>query len=85
MAPEIAAAQNADYCGVKADIFSLGVLLYIMAFGSPPFALTTDRYFRLLQNRPTKFFELHPRTKEAFKQGTIDKDLQELLLSMLNP
>jgi serine/threonine protein kinase len=35
MAPEVLAKK--PFCGVKADMFSLGVLLFIMAFGSPPF------------------------------------------------
>jgi serine/threonine protein kinase len=36
MAPEIH-VPNASYKGVCADIFSLGVLLFIMAFGRPFF------------------------------------------------
>jgi len=36
MAPEIT-SDNGVYDGAKADIFSLGVLLYILAFGNPPF------------------------------------------------
>lgn len=47
MAPEIA-AELGPYDGAKADIFSMGVLLYTMAFGSPPFGSTTDRFFRLI-------------------------------------
>jgi serine/threonine protein kinase len=66
MAPEIS-NEKGDYDGAKADIFSLGVLLYTMAFGNPPFGSTSDRFFRLIQNKPTKFFELHPRTRDAFK------------------
>jgi serine/threonine protein kinase len=37
MAPEIVCNSMA-FDGAKADVFSLGVLLFIMAFGNPPFA-----------------------------------------------
>lgn len=47
MAPEIA-LEKGEYDGAKADIFSMGVLLYIMAFGSPPFGSSNDRFFRLM-------------------------------------
>lgn len=87
MAPEIA-NDLAEYDGTKADVFSLGVLLYTMAFGSPPFAHTKVdecRFFRSMTNRRDKFFLFHPRTREAFKQGEIDVDLQSLLLQMMDP
>lgn len=36
MAPEIV-YQAMAFDGTKADVFSLGVLFFIMAFGGPPF------------------------------------------------
>jgi serine/threonine protein kinase len=51
MAPEVA-NEHSHYDGAKADIFSMGVLLYTMAFGNPPFGSTEDRFYRLLSKTP---------------------------------
>lgn len=51
MAPEIIEKRHGEtYKGVPADIFSLGVLLWILAFAQPPFseATSTDRNYSLL-------------------------------------
>lgn len=47
MAPEI--STKTPYNGTKVDIFSAGVILFIMFAGSPPFqsAVQSDPYFRL--------------------------------------
>lgn len=41
MAPEIFAKK--EYNGTKADIFSAGVILFILHAGSPPFSAATDK------------------------------------------
>lgn len=54
MAPEII-AETYDYDGEKADIFSLGVLLYVMAFGQPPFECADTKeckYWRMMYTSP---------------------------------
>ena len=50
MAPEIHNVRWAPYDPRKADIFALGVLIFILAFGAPPFAKAkpSDLYFRRL-------------------------------------
>lgn len=52
MAPEIVGKR--DYDGTMADVFSAGVVLFILHAGSPPFSAASDKdpYFRLfLTNR----------------------------------
>lgn len=38
-APETIDPYSSSYDGAKADIFSLGVVLYTLYFGAPPFAI----------------------------------------------
>ena len=89
MAPEIIDSDRTtnNYDGVKADIFSLGVILYILCFGRPPFARahSSDRFYKLRCDRPGGFFRLHPTTRPSLKEGKIGEDLQDLLLKMLSP
>ena len=63
MAPEIIDKRHGEtYRGITADIFSLGVLLWILAFAQPPFseASSSDRNFSILQRNPEAFWRLHP-------------------------
>ena len=48
MAPEI---QTKNYEGAKADIFSCGVILFIMCTASPPFerSVPNDPYYKLIK------------------------------------
>ena len=64
MAPEVESAST--YKGVQADIFSLGVLLWIVYYGRPPFekASENDRFYSLLQRKPDIFWRLHPTVKK---------------------
>ena len=41
MAPEIIAKR--EYNGTKVDIFSAGVILFILYAGSPPFSTASDK------------------------------------------
>jgi serine/threonine protein kinase len=67
MAPEVLRGESFD--GKKSDIFNLGVMLFIMAFGRPPFesAKIGDRLYRHLETKQLDFFKWHPITKEAAK------------------
>jgi serine/threonine protein kinase len=67
-APETYLESNEGYDGDKADIFSLGVILFILSFGAPPFFQATKddtfyRYFCRGPNSQKFFFRLHPSTK----------------------
>ena len=73
--------------GAKADVFSLGVLLFSLAFGSAPFNWANkyeDKLFSFLVNKPKDFFRLHPSTKIGYRAGSVNFDLQDLLLNMLS-
>ena len=86
MAPEIFNSP-CSFDGVKADIFALGVVLYVMIFGVPPFneARLECPYYKLRCLRPDWFFKRHPVTKNQFNDGLIEDDLQQILLKMLSP
>ena len=87
MAPEIHNCRLSPCLGIPADIFSLGVLFFILAFGAPPFnsAEKNDSYFRILLMKPgsNDFFKFHPHTRQHFRDGSIDLSLMNLLISML--
>ena len=86
MPPEILErAVNATYKGVAADIFSLGVILWILHFGSPPFlnASSTDRNYTILQKNVDAFWRLHPAVRK-YQGGEIDSDFKQLLVGMLS-
>lgn len=66
--PETYVESNDGYEGDKADMFALGVILFIMIFGAPPFHLAAkdDPYYRHFFKGPNHykyFFRLHPATK----------------------
>jgi len=65
MAPEILNERRSSYDGVKADIFSLGLILYILYFGRPAFAQADDscKFWKAKQAKPSYFFRLHPTTR----------------------
>ena len=56
MSPEIIAKQ--PYQGYVADIFSLGVILFVLYAGHPPFdkASSSDRYYTWIHNNRTEVF-----------------------------
>jgi len=63
MSPEILAHQR--YHGSKADIWSAGVVLFIMMTGHPPFQMAVERdwwFNAVKQNRHDRFWAAHLRT-----------------------
>jgi serine/threonine protein kinase len=67
MAPEVHSARTSPFKGETADIFSLGVMFFTIAFGAPPFhvANKTDLHFRYNAMKPGNhdFFKFHPNTR----------------------
>jgi serine/threonine protein kinase len=88
-APEIYMQSNDGFSGDKADIFALGVILFIMVFGVPPFteANKENPYYRLFYRGDTSlkyFFRLHPATKSQYTAGELDGDLLSLLMTLMD-
>ena len=85
MAPEIIGKK--EYDGTLADVFSSGVILFIMHAGSPPFSGASDKdpYFRLfLTNRQEQFWATHTK----FKGGNPEffpQEFRHLINGMLAP
>jgi eukaryotic-like serine/threonine-protein kinase len=79
MAPEIHYARTTPCVAKCTDIFSLGILFFIMTFGAPPFhsAQPQDTYFKFLKMKPgsTDFFKFHPHTRVLYREGLIDENL----------
>lgn len=58
-APEI---DQGKYNGQKADIFGLGVILFVLYVGSPPFITTkpSDKIYKIIINKNyEKFWAIH--------------------------
>lgn len=89
-APETYSNNCEGFDGEKADMFALGVILFILEFGIPPFTVATqeDSYYRMFYrgvNSFKYFFRLHPATKQQFNSMKIDMDLIDLLMALLDP
>jgi len=80
MAPEVYSYK--EYHGRSADVFSLGVILFTMAFGFPPFeyASNDDIRFRLVANKGLKTL-----LKEWRLDSKVSRELVNLLSRMLCP
>lgn len=87
MAPEIYNAFEMPCKAMPTDVFSLGVLFFMMAFGAPPFqsAEFSDGYYSYLKLRPgnTDFFRFHPHTRALYGRGQIPVSFMNMILSML--
>lgn len=72
---------------MQADIFSLGVILFIIIFGAPPFnrAVPQDRNFNIFSRNKTYFWKMHPSVKNyVAKSGPVNPQLVDLLTKMLS-
>lgn len=83
MAPEI--IKKIPYSGQAVDVFALGVILFIMFAGSPPFneAQSSDAYYNLLIGKKFDYFwYVHTKSKgnPAFFPATF-KDLINKMLA----
>ena len=88
MAPEVEQrSQGETYMGIPADIFSLGVILFIITFGAPPFSRTLpgDRNFNIFLRNKECFWRMHPSVKKyVTKSGPVNPKLIDLLTNMLS-
>lgn len=81
MAPEI--NEKKAYIGSAVDLFSAGIILFIMYTGHPPFhkALESDPYYKLLiTDRNSTFWEAHSRNKD---KNFFSNDFMNLINSIL--
>lgn len=81
MAPEVLARQQYD--GKKADCWSVGVVLFIMLSGNPPFQMARpgDWWFNQLKDKkPEKFWRSHLRYSPNFPRPA-----QDLLTRIFTP
>jgi serine/threonine protein kinase len=82
MAPEVLARRKYD--GKKTDCWSIGVVLFILLSGNPPFQIARadqDWWFmQLVQDRPDRFWRSHKRYYPNFPQGP-----QKLITDMFKP
>jgi serine/threonine protein kinase len=69
----------------KTDVFSLGVVLFVLRFGNFPFKKAThlDEEYLLFCQDYVKFFRTHPLTKEKVACGEVSQDFLQLLRSLL--
>lgn len=81
MAPEINARML--YCGTKADLFALGVLLFTMVVGHKPFrkASMQDKWYRMLCFDNEKFWNTVEHKKPA---GAFSGELKDLITKLLS-
>ena len=79
---------NRTYRGVPADIFSLGVVFFILKFGVPPFkrAKSDDLNFSLFTRKPDLFWKHQPAVKRLREKSPelIDATLIDLLTRMFS-
>ena len=83
-APEI--FKKEMYSVVKVDIFAMGIILFVMVVGQPPFRFAgdDDQFFHNLMHNTEQFWEFHSTKYMRDNQGQhIPKDFKELLEGML--
>lgn len=82
MAPEILAKEA--YQGHVVDLFALGIILFILYSGHPPFQLAdprSDSHYKLIaSNRADLFWKTHEQRKPA---GFYSDDFKDLITNML--
>ena len=83
MAPEI--LQKQPYQGQVVDLFALGVILFILYSGHPPFQMANeeDNYYKLLAtNRSDLFWKAHSNPARK-AEGFYSEDFKDLITCML--
>ena len=83
MAPEILGKQ--PYQGQIVDLFALGVILFILYSGHPPFSMANeeDNYYKLLAtNRSDLFWKAHSNPQRK-PEGFYSEEFKDLITCML--
>ena len=85
-------AKERGYDGIKADVFQLGILLFIMLTGQPPFtkSVVQDGWFALMaRGRWDEFWDFKEKgianVSSLGDRQIFSQDLKELLRAMLEP
>ena len=81
MAPEI--SQGIKYKGEEVDLFAMGVLLFIIYAGNPPFKkpIMSDPLYKMIASKSNdKFWAFHDKHKPS---GYFCDDFKNLINSML--
>jgi len=85
MAPEI--LNNLDYDGKKSDIFSIGVVLFILVVGHGPFQIASpkDKMYQLIISRKfDKFWKIHNKKYKSLSKHN-SKYFKDLFIRMVDP
>ena len=95
---DISVSENSDYYSDKmekykaGDVYALGVALFTMVVGVPPFASATKedpnfRNFLLSMKRSwtSRFWTRHPKAKILIDKGELSSEFMNLIENMLNP
>jgi serine/threonine protein kinase len=85
MAPEVVNGYDSSYCGMKADIWSLGCLLFVMLTGNTPFgeygASENDWFFRHWKSgKHSKFWSTH----QKYSSQALSTDAMAVLEKMFH-
>lgn len=83
MAPEI--EMNQPYSGMCADLFSAGVILFVMRTGHPPFASSKADdpvYSQMCVNRLDKFWKENSK-QHSEKMGFFKPEFMSLISTMM--
>ena len=80
-APEV--VRGDQYDGRLADVFSIGVVVYSMRTGTPPFRLATmvDNYYKVFKTDPARYWRL--QTSALQNQGVFTRDFCAFLEKLL--
>ena len=76
---DIRFASTKGYCGIKSDIFSLGVLLFVMTIGRPPFKevkCDNKNYKLIISKKYKKFWQ-------EFPDINVSEELKDLINKLI--
>ena len=79
MPPEV--HMGCEYDGQVADLYALGIILFTMRLGIPPFIKAIDSYdlFNMMKQNNSKFWKKHGEKKHK-----ISDDFKSIINQMLN-